>query len=104
MRRREVARLSLGDVDACNRRYNLVPARYGAGGGRGQVRMLVCAAAVAFVLAACSSAIKLRNPATGETATCGPYMLDSLASDSQAQREARCLSDYQRQGFQRVPD
>lgn len=60
---------------------------------------IACAA-----LAACTAPVQLRNPATGQTASCGPYMLDSLGSDSQAEREARCISDYQREGYERVPE
>jgi hypothetical protein len=60
-------------------------------------------AVVVFCLLACgcTSAVKLRNAATGATATCGPYYIDSGAH---AEREARCISDYQRQGFERAPD
>jgi hypothetical protein len=68
---------------------------------RANLAVLILLTAAALV--GCSETVKLRNPATGETATCGPYMLDSVGSDSQAQREARCISDYQRQGYQRVP-
>jgi hypothetical protein len=60
--------------------------------------VLVCTAA----LGACTHAVVLRNAMTGETAKCGPYVMDSAFSDSQAQREARCIGDYQRQGFERV--
>ena len=59
--------------------------------------------ALCALIAACGSAVKLRNPQTGETASCGPYWIDSL-NDSQAQRESRCISDFQRQGFQRVTE
>lgn len=56
-------------------------------------------------VAACTDAIKLRNPATGATAQCGPYMLEGLGQPaSVAQRETRCLDDYERQGYVRVPD
>jgi hypothetical protein len=61
--------------------------------------VLTCAA-----LGACTDAVVLRNAMTGQTAKCGPYVMDSAFSDSQAQREARCVSDYQRQGFERAPN
>jgi hypothetical protein len=47
-------------------------------------------------------AIKLRNPTTGHTAQCGPYTQKSM-SDETAMREARCLDDFEKQGFVRVP-
>lgn len=58
---------------------------------------------LAASLIGCSESIKLRNASTGQTAACGPYMLDAVGSNSEEQREARCISDYQRQGFERMP-
>lgn len=55
---------------------------------------------IAFCLSACTSAVQLQNPATGQRVQCGPYA-DTLST---AQRESQCISDYQRQGFQRVPN
>jgi uncharacterized protein YceK len=67
------------------------------------VKVLVLAIA-ALVLSGCTDVVKLRNPTTGETAQCGPYQLEGLGQPaSVAQREARCLDDYQRQGFVRAP-
>ena len=60
--------------------------------------------ALAAALAGCTTAVKLRNPATGATASCGPYYVDSGFSNAQAERESRCISDFQRQGFERVPE
>jgi hypothetical protein len=58
----------------------------------------------ALTVAGCTSAINLRNPATGATAQCGPYQLEGLGQPaSVAERERRCLDDYQRLGFQRAP-
>ena len=45
--------------------------------------------------------VMLRN-AMGQTATCGPYYRDSIGSNSMALRESQCISDFQRQGYQRV--
>jgi hypothetical protein len=56
--------------------------------------------ALCLSAAACTSAIKMKNPATGQIATCGPYA-DTWTTP---EREGRCISDYQRQGYQRVPD
>jgi hypothetical protein len=69
------------------------------------VAIIATAAALCLGIGACTSAVKLRNPATGETASCGPYLMEGLGQPaSVADREARCISDFQRQGFQRVPD
>ena len=75
------------------------------------MRILTLLARLAFVLGlcmlacACTSSVKLRNRATGETAQCGPYMTEGMGQPaSVAQREARCLDDYERQGFARVGD
>jgi len=52
---------------------------------------------VAF-LGACTAmdTVHLRNPATGQTAQCGPFMAD--LGEPRA-----CLDDYAKQGFERVP-
>jgi hypothetical protein len=52
------------------------------------------------VLAACTSPVTMKNARTGQTATCGPYATDSNAPE----REGRCISDFQRQGYERSPD
>lgn len=55
-----------------------------------------------LALGGCTAGIQLRNPSTGALASCGPYMLEGFGQPSSvAQREARCLDDYQRQGFVR---
>lgn len=60
--------------------------------------------ALCLMTCACTDSVKLRNPTTGATAECGPYMNEGMGQPaSVAQREARCLDDYQRQGFVRVP-
>jgi len=58
-----------------------------------------------IALSACNTtqAIYLRNPQTGETASCGPYNYDPVTADVVLNREARCISDYQRQGYERMP-
>ena len=57
-----------------------------------------------LLLAGCSStAIYLKN-AAGQVATCGPFdETTEAARIAAAQREARCISDYQRQGYERAP-
>lgn len=51
-------------------------------------------------LAACTAPITLQHPQTGQKVQCGPYA-DTWTTP---QRESQCISDYQRQGFQRVPN
>lgn len=58
--------------------------------------------ALSVALAGCATApIILRNPA-GMAAQCGPYFHDAY-TNSTAVREAQCIADYQRQGYERVP-
>lgn len=63
-------------------------------------------AVVCGALAACSTVqtekVYLRNAAS-VTVTCGPYFSANLAAGAAAQRESQCISDYQRQGYERVP-
>jgi hypothetical protein len=53
----------------------------------------------ALSLAVCTNEIKMVNPRTGQTAKCGPFV-DTVNAPP---REAQCISDYQRQGFERAP-
>ena len=48
----------------------------------------------------CTSTVKLRHQATGQTATCGPYVhtIDAVL------RERGCIADFQRQGYERIQD
>ena len=57
-----------------------------------------------LVVAACSSApIEMRHPTTGATAQCGPFPEVSVAQQLVAsEREAQCIHDFQRQGYERV--
>jgi len=64
------------------------------------MRTFMLCIAVATVLAGCTSAVHMRNAATGATATCGPYA-DTINAPAY---EHQCISDYQRQGFERVSD
>lgn len=58
-----------------------------------------------LLLAGCAATnvAVLRHSGTGQTVKCGPYLAGGRAADAGAAREARCISDYQRQGFKRVP-
>jgi hypothetical protein len=44
----------------------------------------------------------LQHPQTGQTVTCGPYNYDPVTANVMSQREARCITDFQRQGYERV--
>ena len=54
-----------------------------------------------LVLAACTTPIKMRNPATGAVAQCGPYRYSGLQAQASAFREAQCIRDYKEQGYVR---
>lgn len=58
-------------------------------------------ALVILVLPGCTSAVTLRHPQTGATVKCGPF---AFIQSTAAEREARCIQDYQRQGYERVPE
>lgn len=65
------------------------------------VSVLVLAAA----LSGCTSAITMRNPATGQVAKCGPYaMPNGIVAAASTFREQACVSDFQRQGYVRMSD
>lgn len=64
--------------------------------------LILACAALALVSCAAPGPVFLRNM-VGATVKCGPYPVDARGSDSSAQREAQCISDYQRQGYERVP-
>ena len=66
------------------------------------MRFLLC---LTLVLVGCTDPVKLRNTATGQTVECGPYYtgLDGGIGKGIPAREAQCINDYQRQGFERAP-
>ena len=63
--------------------------------------------AVLSLLSACAEDVRLRNPATGEIATCkGGYYshgLIGMANQTDKDLQMRCLDDFERQGYVRVP-
>ena len=61
------------------------------------------AALAGIVLLGCSSAVTLRHR-DGRVVTCGPYTAVGFSILTAPQREAQCISDYQRQGFERAPE
>lgn len=66
---------------------------------------IAIAAAVTLLLSACSTQpIYLAN-AAGQTAQCGPFpATDYINASAAPYREAQCISDFQRQGYERVRD
>lgn len=45
----------------------------------------------------------MRNPATGETAQCGPYTIQGIQGPmAAAQHEAQCIQDFKEQGYVRA--
>ena len=56
------------------------------------------------MLTACTSAVILRHPQMGQTAKCGPYYSFGLYYFMATERERTCVQDFQRQGYERVPD
>lgn len=60
------------------------------------------AALAGLVLIGCTSVIPLRH-VDGREATCGPYYYYGIFAFTATEREKGCISDYQRQGFERTP-
>jgi hypothetical protein len=59
---------------------------------------------IGLSLAGCTDSISMKNSQTGQIAKCGPYASDLwVGGDTQAQREAQCIRDFQRQGYERLP-
>jgi hypothetical protein len=68
---------------------------------RGFLALLVAAAAG---LAACATdAVILRHSSTGRTVRCGPFPTFPQGTAQAYQKERDCVADYQRQGYERVP-
>ena len=58
----------------------------------------------ACVLSGCTPDIMLKNQQTGQTAVCKGGSGYGLAGIPGRNLQMRCLDDYQKQGYQRVPD
>ncbi len=69
------------------------------------MRVLFMMGVALLILAACTytDTVFLRHPKTGLTAQCGPYRYSGYTATAAAMRESRCIDDYQRQGYERVP-
>ena len=60
---------------------------------------------IAAVLAGCikSESIVLRHPVTGKMTTCDGYAGLGLQATMGETRQRNCVADFQRQGYERVP-
>jgi hypothetical protein len=69
--------------------------------GNRRVLAAVALVVVASALAGCVSSVMLQHPGTKQRVKCGPY---AFAWGHGVDNLNRCLDDYQRQGYERVPD
>lgn len=58
----------------------------------------------AYALAGCTPDIMLKNQQTGQTAVCKGGSGYGLGGIPGRNLQMRCLDDYQKQGYERVPD
>jgi uncharacterized protein YcfL len=56
-------------------------------------------------LAGCLSTqtVLLRHPQTGVVMKCGPYRYSTPIAGAVTMEHLKCIEDYQRQGYERVP-
>jgi hypothetical protein len=57
-----------------------------------------------FSLYGCAADIKLRHPSTGQIAICRGGYPTGWAGAFSMERQMRCLDDFQRQGYERLPE
>lgn len=69
------------------------------------VRTIFVGIILSLGLAACNTTlpVHMRHPQTNQTAACGPYNYGPFTAQVVESREQRCISDYQRQGYERSP-
>lgn len=65
--------------------------------------LILLALAIGFLSGCTTTAVILRHPMTGKTASCGPYDARPLSLMGSALRETQCIQDFQRQGYERAP-
>lgn len=69
--------------------------------------LIAAPALLLSLLSGCAEDVRLRNPSTGEIATCkGGYYshgLIGMANQTDKDIQMRCLDDFERQGYVRVP-
>ena len=57
-----------------------------------------------LLITGCVADVVLRNPRTSQTVVCKGGYCPGVACLPAQQRQMRCVDDYQRQGFERVPE
>jgi uncharacterized protein YceK len=67
------------------------------------MRRVALALGAALLLTGCSSTIKLQHP-DGRRAECGSSYAFGYHNFAATERDRACVSDYQRQGYERVPN
>ena len=69
------------------------------------VRIIFVGVIASLGLAACNTTrpVYMRHPQTNQTAACGPYNYGPVTAQVVESREQRCITDYQRQGYERAP-
>ena len=67
------------------------------------MRRLALALGAALLLIGCSSTSKLAHP-DGRRAECGGSYAYGIHSSASQARDRDCVQDYQRQGYERVPN
>ena len=56
------------------------------------------------ILAGCSTApVYLKHTESGQIVQCGPFSNMGMRPTAAAFHENQCITDYQRQGYERVP-
>lgn len=56
---------------------------------------------LALLVVACTKAVVLVNPETGQMVQCGPYSTSAFVANANALRERQCIEDYKEQGYVR---
>ncbi len=70
------------------------------------IKLALVSAVVVIVGCASSSIVMLKHPATGNVVQCGPYRggFGVAAENNQLTELKYCINDFQRQGYERLPD
>jgi hypothetical protein len=66
------------------------------------IRTFIICLSLLFVLG-CVGDVRLRHPQTGQTTVCAGGYCPGPACRPAQERQFRCIDDYQRQGYERMP-